>query len=1563
MLVKKKFVSILSYIYYIVTVATATTVNRNTISVIGNPFVTLGCSSSPCVYGICVDHINSTYTCYCMNGYTGVRCQTNWDECWSSPCNNGGMCVDGIADYNCTCPDGYTGHNCELNIDECQSNPCQNNGTCIDYTNRFVCQCPYGYSGALCEIDLAVCNSTGELFCNNGGECIEGPGMSYTCNCPPGWTGDTCEKAIDQCNSGPCQNGGICINKQTSYYCTCLFGYTGHNCDVALRLCDSHLCQNKALCLIERDMPVCYCVPDYHGKHCQYQYDECKLGNSCLNGGTCIDGIDGYTCLCPKGVTGKSCECTLFDSLMNCTGIIKPYVISSTELPSTTMFDSITSIVSNDLSGTNFSIDNDEFSFTTGFHIFSTLATTTSNSKATTSRPILSTSHFTTQISDSYRTFDTTAVQSTISDRVTTEFTPNTKERTVEDSIILTETVKSITEKMFPSIKSTSKGTKKPYEIFTTDTLDEYSTINSPQLDTYQTIISDLQVTSVYPKKTVAPTRTPLVATDYPVFTPTDQVFTKFDINLTEVMDISTEHISSGSSYLVCAKCLNGKCMKLKSGYKCDCSFGWKGEICDKKINIKVPAFTGKSYLTHRLSYRYGTQIAMEIRTLAPNGILFYAQVMTHMYMCLYLQDGLLKFQFSCGVQTMLFSETRYRVNTGHRLLLTATLEHSLSHSMTELCKASLRVNDTLAMSGEQVADTTSDKKVALLYVGGFPPNKNFTEIPVTIGIAGCVTHLKIDEVAHDVYDSAFDGHGVVECASLTCLSSPCQSYATCVEFGDSWNCLCPSGFIGKNCEKSICENNPCKFGATCVIYPGSGFICLCPLGKHGMYCEQDLEIDDPFFPGSISGLSSYAAYSIPAEIQQSFELTMNFVPNSMDQISLMMYIGHDTASDHVALSFIKGFIVLTWNLGAGPRRIFTPKPINFQSNKAHMVKLGRNGKTAWLAVDNFPNITGHSAGRLTQLNTNPVLYLGGHESPGMTDLPHDLPLHTGFVGCMSSIQLKAGRMTVPLSLSRAYSAVNSGRSVSQCSTNECYRNNICQHNGACIQHGSSLACICTDGWFGPLCAHRYNTCDSNRHSCFDGSTCIPVGNTFECDCPVGRSGKYCEREEQLSDVRFLGKRSFISVAMATESNTQQFSIELEIKPSVDNGILFFILYDNPPKKFLCLSMYGGVIELRISIQGEINHANDVIVVRSGRVLKMSEWHSVRVGKYRRKLYLWVDGMINYAILQPFDGSIDFDASLNLGGLSDLSDLPQGATSGLPVPFTGCIRRLTIDYEVIPLNNHTIITGRNIADCDGTPCGGDLCYHGGNCWLDMEMKPHCHCPKEFVGDSCSIQMPCSEFNCQNKGHCVQNNNGSFICICPPGWDGPFCSKELPTGPPLFKGHGHLVLNKLSSLTKREDKGNDKTNSIQFLSLKFSTTYNNGLILWTSQEDWYLGFGIVNEFLTMVWGQKNLIPLTLTTPVNNITNGEWHTVRLNVTRLEMTLEVDDWVSNSYEHNIENHLNDNTIYLGGVPEENFLIRRDLFKGNFRGCINEFNSQNNIITDFHNYESVNIDSCDIW
>lgn len=38
----------------------------------------------------------------------------------------------------------------------------------------------------------------------------------------------------------------------------------------------------------------------------------------CLNGGTCIDGVDNYTCLCPAQVSGVNCECILDDDEYHC---------------------------------------------------------------------------------------------------------------------------------------------------------------------------------------------------------------------------------------------------------------------------------------------------------------------------------------------------------------------------------------------------------------------------------------------------------------------------------------------------------------------------------------------------------------------------------------------------------------------------------------------------------------------------------------------------------------------------------------------------------------------------------------------------------------------------------------------------------------------------------------------------------------------------------------------------------------------------------------------------------------------------------------------------------------------------------------------------------------------------------------------------------------------------------------------------------------------------------------------------------------------------------------------
>lgn len=41
--------------------------------------------------------------------------------------------------------------------------------------------------------------------------------------------------------------------------------------------------------------------------------------------------------------------------------------------------------------------------------------------------------------------------------------------------------------------------------------------------------------------------------------------------------------------------------------------------------------------------------------------------------MALYLEEGLLKFKFSCGLQTMLLSEVQFHINNGYDLVVTVT--------------------------------------------------------------------------------------------------------------------------------------------------------------------------------------------------------------------------------------------------------------------------------------------------------------------------------------------------------------------------------------------------------------------------------------------------------------------------------------------------------------------------------------------------------------------------------------------------------------------------------------------------------------------------------------------------------------------------------------------------------------------------------------------------------------------------------------------------------------------------------------------------------------------------
>ncbi|XP_026738289.1 protein eyes shut-like [Trichoplusia ni] len=1249
----------------------------------------ISCLSSPCLHGICIDDVNTTYACYCVDGYTGVQCQTNWDECWSSPCQNGGTCIDGIASYNCSCPDGFIGDYCETNYNECESNPCLNNGTCIDMNNGYLCSCIPGFSGEHCEMDEAVCNSTEEVRCYNGGQCIEGPGFKFYCRCMPGWAGPKCEDQIDECESNPCQNGGVCIDVHADYMCACAFGFTGKSCEVEIEFCDENSCSNNALCVVEDGARVCYCVPDFHGERCELQYDECLLGPRCMNGGTCIDGVDNFTCSCPPKLTGPLCECLILDDeSYDCEYVSPTPQTSSTQSVLTTLIEETTSakpFTEISTSVTYVSFNETTTIVTTEGELVPTTATSTDLEPGTT----IATEETTvkeTDITDITISSEGTATsESTTSKAEVSQPTEHEETRpTIESDNAKTDAttecqgtcngtftrLPTSTEVDFPT---TSTETTKfyPPTIFPTKETIEESTITTS--GTTPEVIPDMTST---PKVDVSTDKMFTdIPTDHPITdSPVGYSSTTEGTELTSGFDTDHTHVYTTVSSECTDNLCNdhGSCINTPHGIRCHCNFNYAGRFCEEKILITSAAFGGNSFISHKLKNASSIDIAFNAKTLITDGEIMHVDIAKGVYMQLYMNSGLLKFKFSCGYQTMLLSELKTFVNKGYPMKIETRLD---LYQKEQHCNATLRLNDTVAMSGGQVANITSLDHNSTLRLGNSRNGKEDEHKP----FIGCITDLIVNGEKREIFSDAIDAGEVTECLSLSCLSAPCLNGGSCSDHHDNgYICSCANGWLGEHCNESVCENNPCQSGGSCVRHPGSGFLCLCPYGKHGIFCEYNVEITRPSLAPISTGVSSYIMYALSSAAMNSdrFDLRLRFQTTDMDQIALLAFIGqsgrHDSRSQHLALTFVKGYVMLTWNMGSGPRRVFTSRALSPRRG-GHAVRVWRRGRSAGLSVDGRHNVSGNAPAHSTKMTLLPYIFIGGHPSFEFSELPHDLPLHSGWRGCVWEV----GGQAVGAGARAA-----GGRGVGQCGVAQCTAKSCNAPRGVCLHSPATYGCICNEGWFGATCSSSHNPCDRTHSKC-QGQCVITADSNTQCDCPYGKTGIYCEQDLIPTDVLFTGIRSYLKLHPCSISSVS-LSLEAEVKPGKERGLLVFV---ETPHFYTALSLQGGLLEYRWTdrLSGVTS------LVRSGVVVSMSQWHSVKAGRYGSRLYVWVDGALSTeAMLAHAYPHTAGNASILLGGAKDLSSLPFDAMSGPPAPFTGCIKNLHVNNVLLPLEPQNI---------------------------------------------------------------------------------------------------------------------------------------------------------------------------------------------------------------------------------------------------------------------------------
>ena len=80
----------------------------------------------------------------------------------------------------------------------------------------------------------------------------------------------------------------------------------GQNCDQNVNDCAVDPCLNGASCIDQIDGFSCQCQPGFDGSRCEININEC-LSNPCVHG-DCQDGINGYTCRCPPQFMGQNCD-------------------------------------------------------------------------------------------------------------------------------------------------------------------------------------------------------------------------------------------------------------------------------------------------------------------------------------------------------------------------------------------------------------------------------------------------------------------------------------------------------------------------------------------------------------------------------------------------------------------------------------------------------------------------------------------------------------------------------------------------------------------------------------------------------------------------------------------------------------------------------------------------------------------------------------------------------------------------------------------------------------------------------------------------------------------------------------------------------------------------------------------------------------------------------------------------------------------------------------------------------------------------------------------------------
>ncbi|RMC02154.1 hypothetical protein DUI87_21321 [Hirundo rustica rustica] len=157
------------------------------------------------------------------------------------------------------------------------------------------------------------------------------------------------------------------------------------------------------------------------------------------------------------------------------------------------------------------------------------------------------------------------------------------------------------------------------------------------------------------------------------------------------------------------------------------------------------------------------------------------------------------------------------------------------------------------------------------------------------------VINLKTEEMKDKTNFQYTKGYHGLYCEEEynECLSAPCQNGATCRDLINSYECVCLAEYEGEECEIDVndCDSNPCHHAGTCIDQPG-GYTCHCPHGWVGANCEIHLQWKSGHMAESLTNMPRHSLYIIIGALCVAFVLMLIILIVGICRISRIEYQG-----------------------------------------------------------------------------------------------------------------------------------------------------------------------------------------------------------------------------------------------------------------------------------------------------------------------------------------------------------------------------------------------------------------------------------------------------------------------------------------------------------------------------------------------------------------------------------------------------------------------------------------------------------------------------------------------